>query len=160
MTEEIILKGMTWSDPRGYDPVVAAAEVFREAHPYVQIIWDKRSLQGFESTPVDELAAEYDLMVIDHPHVGAIVEEGCLSAFDDYLPRDVLLKLEAETVGKSFQSYAYAGHQWALPIDAAAQVQAIRPDLIDAPALRFSDVLELAREGRVVWPLSLRIWVN
>lgn len=149
----ITLKGMTWSDPRGYDPMVAASVAFAKKHPKVRIEWDKRSLQGFESTPVDELAARYDLMVIDHPHVGAIVKNACLAPFDAHLPPETLARLEAETVGKSFHSYHYAGHQWALPIDAAAQVQAIRPDLIDAPARRFKQVVDLARQGKVVWPL-------
>ncbi len=153
VTDAIVLKGMTWSDPRGYDPVVAAATDFARLHPNVTIVWDKRSLQGFESTPVEELAAQYDLMVIDHPHVGAVVEQSCLLPFDDHAPRMALARIEAETVGKSYQSYFYAGHQWALPIDAAAQVQALRPDRVSAPLARFAEVVELAREGRVVWPL-------
>ena len=62
-------------------------------------------------------------------------------------------RLASETVGKSFQSYFYAGSQWALPVDAATQVQALRPDLIDAPCTSFDKVLKLAREGRVVVPL-------
>ena len=150
---DITLRGMTWSDPRGYDPVVAAATAFAAQEPGVRIHWDKRSLQGFETTPVDELAAQYDLMVIDHPHVGAVVAEDCLLALDTVCPPEALARLQAETVGKSYASYFYAGHQWALPIDAAAQVQAIRPDLLPAPLTRFDTVLRLAQEGRVIWPL-------
>jgi multiple sugar transport system substrate-binding protein len=150
---EVTLKGMTWSDPRGYDPVVAAAAEFSRLHPGVHITWDKRSLQGFESTPVDELAAAYDLMVIDHPHVGAVVADGCLLPLDLHADTDSLLRLEGETVGKSFASYHLAGHQWALPIDAATQVQATRPDLQPAPVRRWDQVMEAAREGAVLWPL-------
>jgi multiple sugar transport system substrate-binding protein len=149
----ITLKGMTWSDPRGYDPVVAAAEEFSRLHAGVRISWDKRSLQGFESTPVDELAATYDLMVIDHPHVGAVVADGCLLPIDRHADPASLLQLEAETVGKSFASYHLGGHQWALPIDAATQVQAIRPDLQPTPVLRWDQVMAAAREGVVLWPL-------
>jgi multiple sugar transport system substrate-binding protein len=116
---KVTLKGMTWSDPRGYDPVVAAAAEFSLLHPGVSITWDKRSLQGFESTPVDELAAAYDLMVIDHPHVGAVVADGCLLPIDLHAEPESLLRLESETVGKSFASYRLNGHQWGLPIDAA-----------------------------------------
>ncbi len=143
----ITLKGMTWSDPRGYDPVVAAASAYAARHPGVQITWDKRSLQGFESTPVEELAATYDLMVIDHPHVGAVVAEGCLLP----LQGPGLDLLRAQTVGKSFDSYLYAGQQWALPIDTAAQVQAIRADRLLAPLTRWDQVV--AAGARVVWPL-------
>jgi multiple sugar transport system substrate-binding protein len=150
---DIVLKGMTWSDPRGYDPVMAAAKAFAQLHPGVRIQWDKRSLQGFESTPVDELAATYDLMVIDHPHVGAVVADGCLLPIDLHADADSLLRLEGETVGKSFASYHLGGHQWALPIDAATQVQAIRPDLQPTPALRWNQVMDAARDGAVLWPL-------
>ena len=153
MAAEIVLRGMTWSDPRGYDPVVAAAEAFRRLSPGVSILWEKRSLQGFESTPVEELAARFDLMVIDHPHVGAVVTEGCLLPIDRHGDAESLLRLEAETVGKSFASYRLAGHQWALPIDAATQVQAIRPDRQAEPAMRWSEVMAAARDGAVLWPL-------
>lgn len=150
---EVTLTGMTWSDPRGYDPVVAASAEFSRLHPGVRITWDKRSLQGFESTPVDELAATYDLMVIDHPHVGAVVADGCLLPINLHADAESLLRLEGETVGKSFASYRLDGQQWALPIDAATQVQAIRPDLQPAPVLRWDQVMEVARDGAALWPL-------
>ena len=153
MTEHKKIRGMTWSDPRGYDPLVAASQTFRDRHPDADIVWDKRSLQGFESTPVEELAATYDLIIIDHPHVGAVVEKNCLLPIDRFAEKTALERLFAETVGKSYQSYAYDGHQWALPVDAACQVQAIRPDLVSAPVKTFSDVIALAKDGRVVWPL-------
>lgn len=153
MAEKKHLRGMTWSDPRGYDPLAAATIKFRARHPNVDIVWDKRSLQGFESTPVEELASIYDLIIIDHPHVGAVVDKNCLLALDQFAPQDALTQLFAETVGKSYQSYFYHGHQWALPVDAACQVQAIRPDLLTAPVTRFENVLTQAQKGRVVWPL-------
>lgn len=153
MAAAITLKGMTWSDPRGYDPVVAAAQAFATFHPDVAITWEKRSLQGFESTPVDELAARFDLMVIDHPHVGAVVTENCLLPIDRHAEPEALLRLEGETVGKSFASYRLAGHQWALPIDAATQVQAIRPDRQPRPLTRWDEVMDAARKGTVLWPL-------
>lgn len=153
MVGKVTIKGMTWSDPRGYDPVVAAAAEFSRLNPGVSITWEKRSLQGFESTPVDQLAAAFDLMVIDHPHVGAVVDDGCLLPIDIHAASEDLLRLEGETVGKSFASYRLGGRQWALPIDAAAQVQAIRPDLQPAPVQRWDQVMEAARDGAVLWPL-------
>ncbi|MFN3824298.1 MAG: extracellular solute-binding protein [Pseudorhodobacter sp.] len=149
----IRLRGMTWSDPRGYDPVVAAAREWAAIEPGVGIDWDKRSLQGFESTPVEELAATYDLMVIDHPHVGAVVAEGCLLPLDRAEDEAALLQLEAETLGQSFASYRLAGRQWALPIDAACQVQAIRPDRLAAPLQTWAAVVDAARDGRAILPL-------
>ncbi len=153
MAADIILKGMTWSDPRGYDPVVAAAAAFTRSNPGVTITWEKRSLQGFETTPVDEMAATFDLMVIDHPHVGAVVSEGCLLPIDRHASPEALLRLEGETVGKSYASYHLAGHQWALPIDAATQVQAIRPDRQPHPVTRWDAIMQAARDGAVLWPL-------
>jgi multiple sugar transport system substrate-binding protein len=152
MAETTQLKGMTWSDPRGYDPVVAAAEAFAKTRPGISIAWDKRSLQGFETTPVDELAARYDLMVIDHPHVGSVADQGCLLPFETHANEDALAELANQSVGRSFQSYFLHGRQWALPIDAAAQVQAHRADL--SPRVdHWADVIRKAEDGLVIWPL-------
>ena len=154
MPDTIRLRGMTWSDPRGYDPLVAASSAFRERHPNVDTVWDKRSLQEFESTPVEELASAYDLIIIDHPHVGAVVEKNCLLPIDRFGDQDKLAQLFAETVGKSFQSYFYKDHQWALPVDAACQVQALRPDLLTAPAPRFDDVLAAVSYTHLTLPTT------
>ncbi|MBI4047121.1 MAG: carbohydrate ABC transporter substrate-binding protein, partial [Devosia nanyangense] len=54
----VTLKGMTWSHPRGYDPMVATSRQW-QVETGVEIAWDKRSLQDFESFPVEELAREY-----------------------------------------------------------------------------------------------------
>ncbi|MEJ8475681.1 extracellular solute-binding protein [Roseibium algae] len=153
MQANITLRGMTWSDPRGYDPLVAAVTAFQKKRPDVSIQWDKRSLQEFESTPVQDLAANYDLLVIDHPHVGTIVKQNCLIPMGDIVEDDVLLDLASQSVGRSFESYHYQGHQWALPLDAAAQVQAYRPDRLDTPVRSWTDVVTLAEDGKVIWPL-------
>jgi len=147
-----VLRGMTWSHPRGYDPMVACSELWRE-RTGVEVLWDKRSLQDFESFPVEELARHYDLIVIDHPHVGQITGEGCLLPLDTPAHAGQAPELAAGSVGESYPSYRWQGRQWALPIDAATQVQAWRPDLIDAPAARWFDMLALARQGRVLCPL-------
>jgi multiple sugar transport system substrate-binding protein len=144
----VTLKGMSWSHPRGYDPLVAAAAAWRERHD-VDISWDRRSLQDFEDFPVDELARRYDLMVIDHPHIGEAVARGSLAPLDEPQHAADCAKLHAASVGPSYVSYAWAGRQWALPIDAATQVQAFRPDLLEAPPSSWGDVLSLARDGLV-----------
>lgn len=147
-----LLKGMTWSHPRGYDPMVACSADWLKKTG-VTVEWDKRSLQDFESFPVEELARQYDLIVIDHPHVGQITAEGCLAPLDVPGREIAFAALAAGTVGLSFPSYNWQGRQWAFPIDAATQVLAWRPDLIDAAPTRWAEVLELAREGRVLLPL-------
>lgn len=144
----LTLKGMTWDHPRGHDPLAACSALWRE-RTGVDIAWDRRSLQDFESFPVDELARQYDLIVIDHPHVGQVTREGCLLPFDE----SRLAAIGRGTVGRSFASYHWAGRQWALPIDAATQVQAWRPDRLDRAPADWTRVLDLARAGRVALPL-------
>ena len=146
------LKGMTWSHPRGYDPMAACAAIWKEKTG-VEIAWDKRSLQDFESYPVEDLARAYDLIVIDHPHVGQITGESCLVPLDVAGRETECAALAAASVGKSFPSYNWQGRQWAFPIDAATQVQAWRPDLLAAAPQTWSEVLELARQGKVMIPL-------
>lgn len=146
------LKGMTWNHPRGYDPMVTCSRLWMEMTG-VSIEWEKRSLQDFESFPVEELARAYDLIVIDHPHVGQITAEKCLTPLDvpgREAEREALAKA---SIGRSYPSYTWQGRQWAFPIDAAAQVQAWRPDLIDAAPKIWTEVLELAQQGRVLLPL-------
>lgn len=140
------LKDMTWNHPRGYDAMVAVSAAWEQAGGRA-VHWDKRSLQDFESYPVEKLAREYDLIVIDHPHVGQITAEGCL------LPLPDAPEIARASVGPSYPSYRWQGQQWAYPIDAASQVQATRPDLIAGPALSWDQVLDLAKSGRVAIPL-------
>ncbi len=148
----LTLKGMTWSHPRGYDPMVACSALWAQKTG-VSISWEKRSLQDFESFPVEELARAYDLIVVDHPHVGQITAENCLAPLDVPGREAERAALAAASVGKSYPSYAWQGRQWAFPVDAAAQVQAWRPDLIDKAPATWGEVLELARAGNVLLPL-------
>ena len=148
----IRLKGMTWSHPRGFNPLVACAAAWREATG-VEIVWDKRSLQDFESYPVEELARRYDLIVIDHPHVGQITREHCLTPFDDPARAADAAALAKASIGPSWLSYFWRDRQWALPIDAATQVLAWRADLLPAPPRRWEDVVKLARDGAALIPL-------
>jgi multiple sugar transport system substrate-binding protein len=149
----VALRGMTWSHPRGYDPLVACSRIWREKTG-VSVSWEKRSLQDFETYPVEELAKAFDLIVIDHPHVGQITAEGCLEPLDIKGRDAERAELKAQSVGGSYNSYGWEGHQWAFPIDAATQVQAVRHDLVAQPPTRWSDVLDLAAQGLVL--LALR----
>lgn len=146
------LKGMTWSHPRGYDPMVACSALW-ERKSGVSIVWEKRSLQDFESFPVEELARAYDLIVIDHPHVGQITAEGCLVPLDIAGREAERAALGSGSVGRSYPSYSWQGRQWAFPIDVASQVQAWRRDLLAAAPSTWDEVLDLARHGRVLLPL-------
>lgn len=140
---------MTWDHPRGYDPLIACSAVW-EARCGVRIGWERRSLQDFESFPVKELAERYDLIVIDHPHVGQVTRERSLVPLDEGVDVEALGK---EYVGASLASYVWEGRLWALPIDAAAQVQAWRPDRLQRPPDDWKSMLELAAAGKVLCPL-------
>jgi multiple sugar transport system substrate-binding protein len=147
-----VLRGMTWEHARGYGSVVAAAAAYRAVEPDVEVRWEFRSLQAFADHPLDRLVDDYDLLVIDHPHIPLAAERGLLAQFDEIGHDDDLVTLAGESVGRSHESYSHRGHQWGLGIDAAAQVAAYRPDLIGEPPRDWSAVLELARAGRVLWP--------
>jgi len=152
VTGSVSLRGMTWSHPRGYDPLVACSALWKE-RTGVDVHWDRRSLQDFESMSVQLLASRYDLIVIDHPHVGQITDENCLLPLDRP-DRELQRRAAADaSVGPSYRSYLWAERLWALPIDAAAQVQAWRPDLVGEPPATWSEVMRLARAGSVMCPL-------
>lgn len=148
----IKLKGMTWNHPRGYDPMVATSKAWLEKTG-VEIAWDKRSLQDFESFPVEQLAKEYDLIVIDHPHVGQITAEKCLAPLDVPGCEAEREEMARNSVGQSYPSYTWQGHQWAFPIDAAAQVMVYRDDLVTDLPTTWDDVIALAKSGRVILPM-------
>lgn len=147
------LRGMTWDHPRGVDPLVACAEEYTAGRD-MQIDWDARLLEDFEAFPLDQLAREYDLLVIDHPHVGAAAASGCLVALDTVGREAELAALKGQTVGRSHESYHFAGRQWALAIDAAAQVACCRADWAGPRPRTWDDVIALARTSRVLWPLA------
>jgi multiple sugar transport system substrate-binding protein len=133
--------------------VATAAEYERVTGGAVRIAWQPRSLREFGVASVGELAREYDLVVIDHPHIGLIAETGCAVPLDEVASAEDLAALEAGSPGRSQHSYHYAGHQWALAIDAACQVSARRPDLLPEAPATWDEVVELAHRGRVLWPL-------
>ncbi|MCY3996317.1 MAG: carbohydrate ABC transporter substrate-binding protein [Rhodobacter sp.] len=147
------LRGMTWDHSRGFDPMVATSGRFAEARPGVSIAWERRSLQAFADRPIEEMAGSYDLMVIDHPHVGEVARSGLLLALDGSGRDGELATLAAQSVGASHPSYRFGGRQWALAIDAATPVAAYRPDRIQAPPAEWGEVVSLAREGRVGFAL-------
>lgn len=138
-----IWRGLTWDHPRGFNALDRAARDALEQGT-VSISWETQPLEGFESAPIADLCARYDLIVLDHPHVGEAVEAGCLYSMEEVLGTDVLTSLEQDTVGPCLSSYRFAGKHWALPLDAASQVMALRPDLLRGPPPRlWDDVIAL-----------------
>lgn len=158
----IELKGSTWDHSRGYDPLPATAAAFSKQYPDVRIVWERRTLQDFGEMSVVELASHYDLIVLDHPWLGATHAADSLLPLDSVVDATYLAAQARYSVGQSYESYVYGGHVWALAVDAAAQTAAYRPDLLlridaDLPQT-WDDVLALARslslqETRVSLPL-------
>ena len=147
-----VLKGITWEHARGYDSVAATAEAYRAVVPGVEVRWEQRSLQAFADQPLESLVEQYDLLVIDHPHIPLASEHGLFARLDGAGHDEQLAILAAQSVGRSHETYAHAGAQWGLATDAAAQVAAYRPDLIPEPPRDWPGVLALAEQGRVLWP--------
>ncbi|MFC0681850.1 extracellular solute-binding protein [Lysobacter korlensis] len=140
-------RGLTWDHPRGREALrAAAAEV---AAPGLSIEWDVHSLEGFESAPIAELAERYDLIVLDHPHLGEALETGALQPVDALLEDAELTRLAADSVGPSLESYRMADRLWALPLDAATQVAVRRADVLPETPDTWDDVLALSRDRRV-----------
>ena len=149
---DITLRGMTWAHARGFDPMVATSAAYARAHPGVTITWEQRLLQAFADRPISEMAETYDLMVIDHPHVGEVARQGNLLALDGLRDAE-MAALAANSIGQSHPSYEFAGRQWSLAIDAATPVAALRPDrMANAPKV-WAEVLDLARRGQVGFAL-------
>ncbi|MHA6615874.1 extracellular solute-binding protein [Pseudonocardia sp. DLS-67] len=146
-----VLRGMTWEHPRGYDCQVAAAAEYARLTG-VEVRWEFRSLQAFADEPLEHLTARYDLLVIDHPHVPLAAAMGLLAPLDGAGHDEALTALAADTLGPSHATYAHAGHQYGLATDAAAQVAVHRPDRLAAAPTAWDGALDLAREGRVLWP--------
>ncbi len=153
------LKGITWNHTRGYAPLAVTSKVYNDFHPDVEINWTIRSLWSFGEEGLDDLARQYDLLLVDHPFMGTVAAQGLFLPFDEHAPDEELATLRGQSVGRSFESYEYGGHVWALPVDAAAQVSAARLDLLEKHGVTrpasWAEVVELAREtGKVGMPMA------
>lgn len=128
-------QGLTWDHPRGFCALAEAARRVNAGRATPLIHWDKQPLEGFESAPITELTARYDLVVLDHPHIGEAVAEGCLIPLEELFSPGQIAAWSEACVGPSFRSYRWDGWHWALPLDVATQVMARRADrLAEAPA--------------------------
>jgi multiple sugar transport system substrate-binding protein len=146
------LTGITWDHPRGLGPLLAATSAYTSQHTDVSVRWEARTLQDFADVPIDDLAKVYDLVIIDHPHVGEVAATKCLVPLDEVVDHNDMARLAEQSVGSSHDSYGIDSHQWALAVDAAAQVSAYRQDCTGGPPTAWDQVLERARAGEVLWP--------
>lgn len=141
----IELTGITWDHPRGYAPLQGNAQVRG-----VRVNWERRSLKDFGDASLVDLAKRFDLLVLDHPHAGEAAAGGSLLPLDDLLPAEEIEGIRLPANGPSFESYRYAGHLWALPVDAACQVASFRRDVVQAAAVpsNWDEAFRLAEDLR------------
>lgn len=141
----MVFRGLTWDHPRGYNALAAADG---------PIEWDVQSLEGFESAPIADICAAYDLVVLDHPHLGEALAHGCLRPLDEVLDAASLRRIGEAAMGAAFASYVLAGRPWALPLDAATQVMAVRRDLLDGVPTTWQEVEARSYDGGVALSLA------
>lgn len=123
MTEFV---GVVWDNDRATRPLFGTLAAWAETYAGSMIRWERRPLETFAHQPISELTDRFDLIILDHPHIGEAAEMNSILPVDQ-LVEDV--SSYRETVGPTFQSYLWSGSLWALPLDAACQVAARRPDL-------------------------------
>ncbi len=147
-----VLRGLAWDHRRCWGPLDASVGPYAAAHAGLSIVWDRRSLYEFGEGRLEDVLRDYDLVVFDHPFVGDIASGRLMVPFDERLTPSESARFAADSVGASWRSYQADGRQWALPIDAAAQVASARPDLLAAYADRFprdhAEVLALGQRLR------------
>ncbi|WNH12410.1 extracellular solute-binding protein [Thalassobellus suaedae] len=151
----INLKGIAWNHTRGFTSVVATAQRFEELNPDVRITWEKRSLQAFADASLNELTSNYDLLIMDNPHVSIAARDQVLLPFDDYLSAEFINELKNNSVGKSHASYNVNGKQWTLATDAATPIATWREDLVSQQNIQipktWKELLELTKTGKVAF---------
>jgi len=143
------LRGIAWDHPRGVQGLIASA------YPYlvqsdVKVEWTARSLKDFGDMPFQQMAEEYDLVIVDHPHMGYAEATQCLHPLETTIAPDVLRELAAQSAGPSYSTYIYNQHIYALPVDAAVHSSVYRPDLLPtALPDDWQGVIKLGRELRL-----------
>jgi len=146
----IELKGMTWDHVRGRDCLIESNDLLIQKCG-ISVTWDARSLLAFGDQHISEFYNDYDLMIIDHPHVPDAVHADAVIPFEELFTASQLDLLEATSVGASHDSYLYKGKHWALAIDTAAQVSAFRPDKAERSPVFWHEVFELAKKKQLLW---------
>lgn len=153
------LLGITWTHPRGYESIEAVTKAYCLQHEDLKIKWDRQSMKDFADYPVTSLAEKYDLIMMDHPHIGSAVKHKALLPLDELLPKEYMDDQRKNSVGRSCESYCRDGHQWALAVDAASHVSCFRKDLMEHLGKQvprtWQEVLNLASE----LPLGYRVGI-
>jgi multiple sugar transport system substrate-binding protein len=119
--------GLTWDHPRGRQALEKASGIMPGGDT---IRWEAQPLEGFESAPIDQLCSRYDLVVLDHPHLGDALATNSIRPLDEVFDAADIAAWQAGAVGPTIASYTMNDRLWALPLDAATQVSARRADTV------------------------------
>lgn len=96
------------------------------------VVWDAWTAGG---PPVEQLAANYDLLTVDHADLGDAVAAGCLVPVDELVGAAALERWRAGAIGPAFAAYQRDSRAWAVPYHVSAQMSAVRADLTTAAPL-------------------------
>lgn len=147
-------RGLTWDHPRGTKALRRAAAEFSATDHESTLSWDSQPLEGFESHPIEELCAEYDLVVLDHPHLGDALAADCLRPLEEVFPPELVSQWARSSIGASGRSYRLGGRHWAAPLDAATQVAAAHRATVPQPPATWREVVALAERAPVALSLA------
>lgn len=148
-------RGLTWDHPRGTVALRRAAAEFSADPAHDDTLeWDSQALEGFESHPIEDLCARYDLVILDHPHLGDALAANALSPLEEAFDPATVAGWRDAAVGASGHSYTVAGQQWAAPLDAATQVAAADRARLERLPDTWDEVLALADTSAVALSLA------
>ncbi|MDV6330674.1 ABC transporter substrate-binding protein [Asticcacaulis sp. 201] len=143
------LRGLSWGHRRASGALGRLTEAFTAQYPNVDLIWEDRTLAGFEHHDLGDVAAQYDLIIYDHPFSGDVAQKALFLPLSDALGD---LARASRFVANNLELYLYKGVQWGLPIDAASQHALVRHDLLrtlgEAVPRSWADVLALGKRLR------------
>lgn len=94
-----------------------------------------------------------DISIFAPSQLGQLVDAEALRPLDVFGREAERNAMSQDSIGPSYESYAWHGRQWAFPVTASALVTAWRADRVASPPGNWQAVLELARQGLVVTPL-------
>src|SRR5262245_9912935 len=112
-----VLNAVTWNHSRAVLPLVAASQRYSDEHPDVQIEWTRRPLAALQTTSIEKLAQEFDLLVLDQTTVAAAAAKGALVPLEKHIDKTALAELGANSIGASAESYVIAKKTLAIPFD-------------------------------------------
>lgn len=148
-----VVRAMGFDQMRLQRPLAAAA-----AAAGVHLQWELRPRAAFDAPALEQLCAEFDLLLLHQSEIGAAACSGLI------VPVDEWAGAVDRSVGRADAAFSRRGRMWAVPIDVSCLLGAVRADLWHGAALgrlpgNWDEVADLAIErsrstSRVALPLD------